>query len=89
VFNSEQQVKAVVNGEEIYNETLYEGASKIEFEFEAPLDGKIEMKFYLPDAVSPKELDMSVDTRELAINMKKCESTLKMKMVNLYKKNSI
>lgn len=77
VFNSKQQINVVVNGKEVYSKILYEGDCKVEFEFACPENGKVEMDFELPDAVSPKALNVSEDQREIAISLKKMRIDLK------------
>ena len=71
ILSIKQDVEVQVNGENVYSNTLYENDTKIEFEFECPQDGWVDIKFSLPDAVSPNSLGASIDTRELAVSVKK------------------
>lgn len=71
IFSIKQDVEVQVNGENVYSNTLYENDTKIEFEFECPQDGWVDIKFSLPDAVSPNSLGVSIDTRELAVSVRK------------------
>lgn len=70
VYNTEQKVQVLVNGSEVYSTTISNG-NNLEFEFEVPHDGMVDIDLLFPDAVSPNEISGSGDTRELALGLVK------------------
>ena len=68
VFNAPQHVIATVNDVEVYNE-MYTGEQDLEFDFACPEDGIVHLTFELPDAVSARELGLSLDERVLGLNI--------------------
>ena len=75
-FYHPQSVTALVNGVEVYQDTI-EGDADIEFVFENPETDIIELTFLLPDAVAPSEIMESNDQRELGLGL------LTMKLVEI------
>lgn len=70
VFNNQQNVIIYINEKEVFKDLLKEG-NNIEFKFETPQNGLIDMRIELPDAISPYELGMSSDERQLALAIRK------------------
>lgn len=67
-----QRVVISINGGKGY-EFLFEGAQKyrdLTIPIESWSDNKLEIKIYLSDAKSPKELGLSADSRKLGLNVK-------------------
>lgn len=69
VFNLSQRVLAYVNENEVFNNTVY-GGQNLEFNFNIPASGIINLELQLPDAISPKELGISNDSRVLSLCLK-------------------
>lgn len=69
-FNGEQTVKVYENDVTVFEDTLF-GAGTMSFEIQPNEDGIVQLTFEFPNAVSPQELGMSADTRELAIQIQK------------------
>lgn len=67
IFEGKQWVKAYVNGEQVYDEEV--NGSALKFDFCGAEILEIEMKF--PNAISPKELNLSEDSRILALALDK------------------
>ena len=66
IFNGSQRVIVSVNDGENFQLVAQDGRP-FEFDFHAPLDGKLHLVLEFPDAVSPKALGMSADARKLAL----------------------
>lgn len=66
--NGEQKLIALVNGKEVYRENI-SGASAVTIPFYTDENGSAQISFYLPDAISSKELGDSDDTRTLSLDM--------------------
>ncbi len=73
VFNNQQRVIIYVNDVCIFDDTVTGG--NIEFDFDAPPDGIVNIRMELPDAVSPLELGQSQDARKLALALKTFQIT--------------
>lgn len=69
VMDNNQKVEVLVNDQTCYSQSLC-GADRIEFEFENPKNGQIEITINLPNAKSPKELGYSEDGRLLGLMIK-------------------
>lgn len=69
VFNGVQRVNVAVNDSNRLRLTVKQG-SALEFDFMPPQDGKLTLEFEFPDAVSPKKLGLSEDSRDLALALK-------------------
>jgi len=70
VINGQQQITITVNENEVFNGTVNAGDNAISFDVDCSHDGKYYMIIYIPDAISPKDLGMSVDERKLGIMIK-------------------
>lgn len=68
VYNMEQNVSVVVNGEEVYQEKVIDG-NNIEFDFSTYGANTFVIELKTPDAVSPATLGESEDTRKLALGI--------------------
>ncbi|MBR4159849.1 MAG: hypothetical protein IKT97_07340 [Spirochaetia bacterium] len=66
IFNSKQLVIATINNKEVYKGEIASNNNLI-FKFILPEDKIVDIKLELPDACSPKSLDLSEDTRLLAL----------------------
>ena len=51
----------------LLKKSLWQG---LEFDFICPKDGKCNLEISLPDAISPKKLDVGEDPRNLALALK-------------------
>ena len=69
VFNGTQRVNAIINKTDRI-ELVAKDGFPLEFDFTPPQDGKLDLEFELPDAVSPKALGLSEDSRNLALALK-------------------
>lgn len=72
VFTNKQQVIVSVNKADVYNSILYAG-DDLSFDFLLPKDRIVNICIELPDACSPKSLNMSEDARDLALAIKVIE----------------
>lgn len=71
VYNSRQNVTILVNGREVYDEVI-ENDENIEFSFAGNEgDSYIDIDILLPNAESPSETGDSIDTRKLALAIKR------------------
>jgi len=69
VFNGTQRVFINVNKNQRFEFATQDG-KPLEFDFKLPSDGIIDVDFELPDAVSPMQLGISGDPRQLALALK-------------------
>lgn len=67
IFNNEQFVTVTANGEVCFAQTVTSEMKQIEFDFTNPEDGNIELTLKVPNAISPLDLGMSEDSRNLAL----------------------
>lgn len=75
VYHEKQNVKILINGEEICQKTILSGQN-IEFNFMKPEDAPyVEIRVILPDAVSPASLGKSSDERILGLAIKSMKFT--------------
>ena len=72
VFTNKQQVLVNVNEINVYSSILYAG-DDLSFDFLLPKDRIVNICIDLPDACSPKSLDISGDDRDLALAIKAIE----------------
>ena len=68
-FYQPQRVNALINDSEVYSAVI-EGDQDIEFVFNWPEDGIVNMKILLPDSRQPSELGLSMDSRDLGIGLR-------------------
>lgn len=71
LVNTAQEVKVRVNGVEIYSTTLENGDNSLDFDIPALDSHTLKISLELPDAISPKELGVSSDKRELGLMIHK------------------
>lgn len=64
----EQRIIALVNGEEVYSECI-NGQAEVAIPFSTDESGLAQISIYLPDAISPKELGESSDSRVLSLDL--------------------
>ena len=69
VFNGTQRVFINVNKNQRFEFATQDG-KPLEFDFKLSADGKIDMSFEFPDSVSPAQLGVSDDSRQLALALK-------------------
>ena len=67
VMNSIQEIEISVNGDNVFNGKLTSETSSIDFDIQRAKDNKYFMRIDIPNAVSPKELAKSQDTRQLGL----------------------
>lgn len=67
VFNTKQTVQVFVNGQFTCKRTITSEDMSLGVDFEPDKDGNVEITLLIPDAVSPKELGVSEDDRQLGI----------------------
>lgn len=72
VYNGEQQVIIFCNGTEVMNRII-NGAVELVIPITTDTQGIAELTISLPDAISPKEIGESNDTRELALQLEKIQ----------------
>lgn len=73
VYNKQQRVIIYANKNCVFDDIVL--GSNIEFEFDAPMDGIVDICMELPDAVSPLELGQSQDARKLALALRTFQIT--------------
>ncbi len=66
VFCQPQTVKALINGEPVYEDAV-ENGEDIEFAFQNPGTDTVELCLLLPDSIAPSRLGASEDDRDLAL----------------------
>lgn len=64
----EQRLSVLVNGQEVYCENIF-GPSEVIVPFFTDENGSAQITFHLPNAISPKELGDSDDSRVLSLDM--------------------
>ena len=70
IFNGSQKVIIKLNGKKIITKTISKKSDLI-FTFDCPKDGIIDLVLEFPEAVSPQEIGISRDPRDLALAIKK------------------
>ena len=70
VFNNEQTIRILINGNEVYNQKTVSNG-RIDAEFVMPQSKMISIRFDLKDAVSPFKTGQSQDTRQLGLQITK------------------
>lgn len=73
IFSNRQHVIIYVNDICVFDDIVTGG--NIEFDFDTPSDGIVNIRMELPDAVSPLELGQSQDARKLALALKTFQIT--------------
>lgn len=76
VYKGSQRVSVLVNGEEVYT-TVVKNDDNLEFEFNIPNAGIIDLLILMPDATSPLNDGVSMDSRELSLCLVKAEFSYK------------
>ncbi len=69
VFTGKQRVNISINGAQS-KELVAQDGQYLKFDFIPPADGKLSVEIDFPDAVSPKQLGVSEDPRQLALALK-------------------
>ncbi len=67
VIGGQQDVLISINGTDVFQEIVTAGENAIRFDIPYPSDGNIFMTVNIPDAVSPLQLGISDDPRELGL----------------------
>lgn len=67
IINTKQTVQVYVNGQFACEKVITFQDMSLGADFEPDKDGNVEIKLLLPDAISPKELGISEDNRQLGI----------------------
>lgn len=70
VINNEQWISVIVNEKEVFSGLVINGESVMSFLIPCSDDGRYIMKMDIPNAVSPKQLGMSLDDRMLGLMIK-------------------
>lgn len=70
VSGGQQDVTISINGTNVFRETVTAGENAISFAIPYPEDGNIFMAVDIPDAISPLQLGISDDPRELGLMIK-------------------
>ena len=76
VFNGRQKVIVLEDGEEIYNGIVTSDNTELRFPISPTERGQVKLKIMLPDAISPNQLNRSLDKRILAVAFEKCEISI-------------
>lgn len=69
VFNGKQRILININKSQCI-ELFAQDGKPLEFDFKLSADGKIDMSFEFPDSVSPAQLGVSDDSRQLSLALK-------------------